>query len=68
VRDITESLDNAREYFEPGVRCKTDEGEELMVSSAKWADASLRTFTGDLLQRALGISTAISEFVSELER
>lgn len=38
----------------------------LQKAAEEWAVASLRTFTGELLNKALGVSAAMSNFISEM--
>ena len=45
---------NGREHF-------------LRDAAEDWADHSIRTFQGELLKKALLISAAMADFVSELE-
>ena len=69
MENLTQAIEDGRKDFtgdgESG--CKTDEGRMMQVAAINWASASLRTFTGELLVRALAISAALSEFVTEFE-
>lgn len=38
----------------------------LQKAAEEWAVASLQTFTGELLSKALAVSAAMSNFISEM--
>lgn len=40
---------------------------EFRKAAKRWAEFSLDTFKGDLLQKAMAVSASIADFCSELE-
>ena len=69
MQEVTSSLVEVQELL-TSVQRTDDRLEEVVrldKAAQNWAAASVRTFRDDLLKRALAISVAIAEFVSELE-
>jgi len=62
MRELTEAIDKAAH---DGTGASFD---EMRNAACRWADHALRTYDGDLLNRAWAISASMSNFCNGLER
>ena len=65
---MTEAIEMARKEFAPGL---ADEMcgpcGALMEAAHKWSRASLETFSGELLRKAMALAAAMAEFAHEAQ-
>ena len=65
---MQELANTMAEYAEAHVADETVSNPVLQQAANKWATHSLETYRGTLLRRALSISAAISDFITEMEK
>jgi len=66
MEKLAEVLSNTADFWKDGAPGNPG-SEALQKAAEEWATASLKVFTGKLLGKALGISAAVANFLSELE-
>jgi hypothetical protein len=64
VQELAKAMDN---YVDAHAADDTVSNPSIQQAANKWATHSLETYKGPLLRRALEISAAISDFITEME-
>lgn len=67
MQEMSKALRDYMESLPPEKEGRPDAEVEFRKAAGAWAVFCLRTFTGELLRRGLGVSAAITDFLAELE-
>jgi hypothetical protein len=67
MQEMKNAIEKAEEQF-CGERTKMDGPPgELLEAAQKWSQASLETFSGELLRKAMLLAASMAEFAHEMQ-
>ena len=66
MQDVTRAIEHAQKHLAAGeVEELPGASGDMLVAAQKWSKASLETFSGELLRKAMLLAAAMSEFAHE---